>query len=131
VASAALALGDRCATPSWKARVTSAAELLRQPPPGASRPGASADAARAPVADSSLCCGYGSAAELLLLAGDPLAARAAAAALIPPSGGDWALGSQPGVCSLLLGFHRGIAGLGYTFLRAAAPSQFPSVLTWG
>ena len=115
VAAAALALGEPCTTPSWQARVRAAVALAGR---------------RDPVADASVCCGRGGAVELLLLAGQTAAARVAAAALIPPGGDDWAVGTQPGTAPLLLGFHRGLAGLGYTFLRAVSPTRFPSVLVW-
>jgi hypothetical protein len=58
------------------------------------------------------------------------AARTAAAAMIPAPGADWRVGVLPGAAPLLLGFHRGLAGVGYTFLRAVSPDSVPSVLIW-
>jgi type 2 lantibiotic biosynthesis protein LanM len=116
IGAAALALGERCAAPPWPARVATAGRRAASPRPG-------------PVTDASACCGRAGGVELLLLAGDHAAARRAAARLVPADGA-WALGRLPGVAALLPGFHRGLAGLGYTFLRAAAPDRLPSILTW-
>jgi type 2 lantibiotic biosynthesis protein LanM len=115
VAAAALSLGGRCASDSWRARVDVALAAARRP---------------AEMTDASACCGRGGAVELLLLAGEEDGARTLAATMTATTHDDWLIGSQPGVAPLLLGFHRGLSGLGYLALRADAPCRFPSVLTW-
>lgn len=115
IAAVALALDGRCDAPSWRARIAETLDSARR---------------AAPVPDASACCGAGGSVDVLLLAGDAAGARAAADALAPTVDGDWPLGSQRGVAPLLLGFHRGLAGIGYVLLRALEPTRFPSVLTW-
>ncbi|MGH9270442.1 MAG: lanthionine synthetase LanC family protein, partial [Ilumatobacteraceae bacterium] len=115
VALAALSLGARCASPSWRDRVDLSLAAVRQP---------------TDAADASACCGRGGAAELLLIAGEEASARTLAATMMVSEHDDWLIGSQPGVAPLLLGFHRGLSGLGYGALRALAPSRYPSALTW-
>jgi class II lanthipeptide synthase len=115
IAAAALALGDGCQSPPWQAWTAAALARARQP---------------SPAAGVSACCGQAGAAELLLLAGEVAAARTAAATMIPAPGADWRVGVLPGAAPLLLGFHRGLAGVGYTFLRAVSPDSVPSVLIW-
>jgi lantibiotic modifying enzyme len=115
VATVALTARQRCSSESWQARVAATIESVRT---------------AAPFVDHSVCCGRGGAVELLLLAGDHSGARAIAGSLAATADGDWRISSRPGVAPLLLGFHRGLAGVGYAMLRAMEPSRFPAVLTW-
>lgn len=114
-AVAAIAMGGRRDSPSWTRGIGQAIMAAR-------RPGS--------LYDASVCCGRGGEIELLSIAGEQKAAQSLAMTVLPAPGQDWALGRWPGIVALLPGFHRGIAGLGYTFLRALSPDRFPSVLAW-
>ena len=115
VATVAIAMGGHPDTPSWTRGLGHAISQSRQP---------------GPLHDASVCCGRGGEIELLSLAGERKAAQLLATTVIPAAREDWALGRRPGVVPLLPGFHQGIAGLGYAFLRALSPDRFPSVLAW-
>jgi lantibiotic modifying enzyme len=82
------------------------------------------------MSDATVCCGRGGAVELLILADEEEAARMLATSVVRAAGVGGLVGSHPGVHPLLLGFHRGLAGIGYMLLRAMSPSEYPSVLTW-
>jgi type 2 lantibiotic biosynthesis protein LanM len=84
-----------------------------------------------------LCCGAMGRVEVLVVAakelGDPAClqeARMMAATILrrsqPP--GSYALGWKK--APYLAGFHQGMAGIGYEFLRLAAPASLPSLLLW-
>lgn len=115
VAAAAIAMGRHRDSPLWTRGIGHALARARQP---------------GPLRDASACCGRGGEIELLSLAGEQRAAQSLATTVIPAAREDWALGRWPGIVPLLPGFHRGAAGLGYTFLRALSPDRFPSVLAW-
>jgi lantibiotic modifying enzyme len=121
---AIVALAPRCSSPGWRGHLERALDACRQMTEQAeSTPGSTS-----PL-DASVCCGLGGAVELLTVAGHPGEARRAAALLVAPEGDDWPIGKGFGAAPLMLGFHRGVAGLGYTLLRAAGQS-LPSILTW-
>lgn len=115
VAVAAIAMGRRRDSPSWTRGIGQAIMAGR-------RPGW--------LYDACVCCGRGGEIELLSMAGEQKAAQSLAMTVLPAPGQEWALGRWPGIVELVPGFHRGIAGLGYTFLRVLSPDRFPSVLAW-
>jgi lantibiotic modifying enzyme len=118
---AIVALAPTCSSPSWRCHLERAVDTCRE----VTEP---ARASTSPL-DASACCGLAGAVELLTVAGHDEEARRAAALLVAPEGDHWPIGHGFGAAPLMLGFHRGVAGLGYTLLRAAGQS-LPSILTW-
>jgi lantibiotic modifying enzyme len=93
-----------------------------------------ATAARGFRSDHSLCHGYASAAELMMLAG-----QAGMSTSLQPAGGSWGGEMLHDIrksgCSTgyplgieIPGLMMGIAGIGYGLLRLAAPERVPSVV---
>lgn len=99
--------------------------ILSQPDaaPIAGAPWPAAVGAPSPCADDTPACGSGAYVELALAIGAHDDARRLAARAAARAETGWGGHAE-------LGFYRGLAGIGYQALRAAAPDRVPSVLTW-